>query len=506
VSNVEKVIAVNRMMSELEFGYDNNCVAVAEAAVQTWYGSAKAAGARTFDGYADSVFEPLPLGERGGGARLEERYGGRFQAVAQSSAQVDAGWRRIEAQLATAGAGAVAVVMLRWADGTDHVTLAFYDGHAVSYVDPGFGQPSRQPLFRAEQIAEMGTFVLDGHAVPVPFPDLGPGLGNADYPGAAAPAREQHRFEAVPAGPPPAQGSDQPGDQRQRARVEASLPKLWGSDGNPFDAEVTIDELSPQIEGHPDLTQSYQANGVPLHAKVSAEFDGRLKLDFRFRTAEGDDKGSALVHIHLGADGRLRAVLQQMNLQVQGHGVAKAFHRGLERFLARAGVVSISLKATQVGRYAWARLGYEFASSAERQRVLDAFRARASGFSAQGQADWKALANRLTTVRPDELARIGKDAGDGRAVLLSDDVPEWNGVLILAPLTVEHRSYAAVLPPHPEPTPVRPPEPETVGHGEFHPVPESAQPTDRPVNIVALALAGSSDVPQRRQTAPDASG
>jgi hypothetical protein len=350
----------------------------------------------------------------------------------------------------------------------------------------------------------MGTFVLDGDAVAVPFPDLGAGLGNADYPGAAAPARQRHRFEAVPAGPPPAgAGSFAAG---QPEPLSESLPKLWGSDGNPFDAEVTIDELSPQLEGHPDLKQSYPANGVPLHAKVSAEFDGRLKLDFRFRTAGGDEKGSALVHIHLGEDGRLRAVLQQMNLQVQGQGVAKAFHRGLERFLARAGVVSISLKATQVGRYAWARLGYEFASSAERQRVLDAFRARASGFSAQGQADWKALANRLTTVRPDELARIGKDAGDGRAVLLSDDVPEWNGVLILAPLTVEHRSYAAVLPPHPEPTPVRPPEPETVGHGEFHPVPESAQPTDRPVNIVALALAGSSDVPQRRQTAPDASG
>src|SRR5262249_25935557 len=136
-------------MGELEPGYTINCQDRTMRLVNTWLGPeqelpagvgfGQAPATPVLFGYTDQVWVPLRPGEPNSGL-LEDLRGGRFQAVAESPDQVDAGWGRVEAQLRQAGPGSVAVVMLRIGDRPEHrrehSTQVFLDEQGqLHYVD-----------------------------------------------------------------------------------------------------------------------------------------------------------------------------------------------------------------------------------------------------------------------------------------------------------------------------------------------------------------------------------
>ena len=110
----------------------------------------------------------------------------------------------------------------------------------------------------------------------------------------------------------------------------------------------------------------------------------------------------------------------------QGEGIGSALIHDWEKNLAELGFHTVSVTATQTGKYAWAKHGYDWDDAVELERVRDHVKAVALGHlprlhKHKEVADWFVGTDRW--ISPAEIAmRPG-----GKDFLLSEQMPGWSG-------------------------------------------------------------------------------
>jgi hypothetical protein len=135
-------------------------------------------------------------------------------------------------------------------------------------------------------------------------------------------------------------GDDTPVGGEVRRDVEKAVEGTYAG------FAVKVDKVSVRPNSTQFTAAIFDAGGNPV---------GKLKRTFH----QGDD-GDLLV----------KHDLLQMDSEVQGQGFAEAFNGHLEDWYRESGVSRIELKANiDVGAYAWARQGYDFAAPSDAGRI-----------------------------------------------------------------------------------------------------------------------------------------
>lgn len=157
--------------------------------------------------------------------------------------------------------------------------------------------------------------------------------------------------------------------------------------------------------------------GYSVHVDRFVEEGSAVEMYGTVRTAAGGHAGE------FGATfsregGRLIAKTDNL-LMAEAHqskGAGAAVARNLEETYRRLGVSEVRLHASQVGRYVWARQGYDY-SQATGQQMHAAY---GSWLDRNGHDVGEAGA----ALRG---ARALAESRHGKAFLLSDDAPNWHG-------------------------------------------------------------------------------
>lgn len=100
----------------------------------------------------------------------------------------------------------------------------------------------------------------------------------------------------------------------------------------------------------------------------------------------------------------------------QGRGIGAAVARNMENTYRKLGVSEVRLHASQVGRYVWAKAGYQWSSSTGRS-MESAFRGWLSRNGHSPNEAGVALRG----------AQALAESTHGKAFLLSSDAPNWHG-------------------------------------------------------------------------------
>jgi hypothetical protein len=138
--------------------------------------------------------------------------------------------------------------------------------------------------------------------------------------------------------------------------------------------------------------------------------------------------GQATVHhggLVLAADALTRAT----SGDIQGQGFATRYNAATEAAYREHGIKKITLNANiDVGGYAWAKAGYQFASPHARQTVADRAHIKGLKFNPDVQAKIRAVANNPHS-SPIDFAMIGHEPGastwPGKQIMLGSN---WDGV------------------------------------------------------------------------------
>lgn len=160
---------------------------------------------------------------------------------------------------------------------------------------------------------------------------------------------------------------------------------------------------------------------------------GQRYVDIEIRNAGGDLVGSGTRTI--SADG-LSVNHSSLGLSktVQGQGLATRFNAHAETTYRANGVQKITLSAAHVGRYAWARAGYDFQRPTERTEVGWKVNVIAKNYDHATQAKIKALTSDPHWT-PLELSAVGWTKGaktwPGKEIMQHEDFPIWDGVKTL---------------------------------------------------------------------------
>lgn len=120
----------------------------------------------------------------------------------------------------------------------------------------------------------------------------------------------------------------------------------------------------------------------------SGEFVGNLDRSFG-STGEGENKKSYVAHDGL--------VIEE---KFQGKGISDTLNGNALRHYEKWGVDEIRTTADQVGRYAWARLGFNFATPADEDRMAREF---------EGFIDKAAKKDPVLKNRTEELSKLAKE-------------------------------------------------------------------------------------------------
>lgn len=136
------------------------------------------------------------------------------------------------------------------------------------------------------------------------------------------------------------------------------------------------------------------------------------------------------------SNGEVRQHVFELEANVQRQGIASRFKREMEKRYRMAGFTSMTLTASGDGRYAWARLGYDFMSEVERYRK----QAELARYIWEG-ADRRDFsedddAAKVQIMRLAKGLKTPKDFADlsfGREFLLNWETEDWDGIRSLVP-------------------------------------------------------------------------
>lgn len=134
----------------------------------------------------------------------------------------------------------------------------------------------------------------------------------------------------------------------------------------PFDKERLLPQFRQAIEGE------YRGLRVEIH---DVNFDlekGRLHVEIKFTDQIGRHAGLAdRFYFKEGEDPIAHHEIFTLKPQLQGNGFAKEWGNAMSDWYRQSGVAEVRLVANiDVGSYAWARQGFEFADQAEAVEVI----------------------------------------------------------------------------------------------------------------------------------------
>lgn len=196
---------------------------------------------------------------------------------------------------------------------------------------------------------------------PGPRDDLRP-----ERPGPGQPGRAAPEHDGPPGGPPEppeppgAAGRSEPGEPKPNLR------DLFPQDGMPFDKERLLPQFRQAIEGE------YRGLRVEIH---DVNFDiekGRLHVEIKFTDQIGRHAGLADRFYFKEGDNLIaHHELSTLRPQFQGNGFAKEWQNSMFDWYRQSGVAESRLLANiDVGSYAFARQGFEFADQAEAVELI----------------------------------------------------------------------------------------------------------------------------------------
>lgn len=158
---------------------------------------------------------------------------------------------------------------------------------------------------------------------------------------------------------------------------------------------------------------------------------GSTYVDIEVRDRSGRTVGGATRTIRPGDQAEVRHDGFHLEGQVRGQGFASRWNAQSEESYRAHGIKRISLYANEdVGGYAWARAGYDFADAGSRAAVASRARHYADkyGFSAEERAHVERLASDPHTT-PLEWSTVGYKPGQriwpGKRILYAS---QWEGV------------------------------------------------------------------------------
>lgn len=238
--------------------------------------------------------------------------------------------------------------------------------------------------------------------------------------------------------------------QRERGRTDLRSP------GDLMDpAHTTDDEVRAVFEGNFGgmttrvTTQPWQGSAI------SRSRNGGLHVAGTVYDSSGREVGRFVRRYSRDRDGNLIAHHELLSIQsqVQGSGFSNAFNGHLIRWYRQNGVKEVRVHANiDVGGYAWARLGYDFADTESAEHILGVLRREVERLErrpssnprvVEGLRQARELLARAASHRfgepgyptPYEISQLGRwdgagklDKWIGKKILLGSD---WYGVLRL---------------------------------------------------------------------------
>lgn len=280
-------------------------------------------------------------------------------------------------------------------------------------------------------------------------------------------------FEGVRRDPPP-RGTPEEAEEDGRAAERLMNPAIARAAG------PAIRHLSGGKHGLQKMVDAYSYQHGPLRSQVThveSSPEGRVTVRGQVQHDEKGDVGNFARSFYRDRKGQLVAEHQYLELpgDDQGTGFGRGFYEHAERHYGDLGVHRAELHAdVTVGKYAWAKHGYDFASERERGQMWERFKDWADHHghtfpkrdydqlkkrgSAWDLANYDPAGERIHTVAHDE--QTGATHVDGRyhlgkAFLLSPAAGDgWHGVKHLAAGSKHQRQaarqQATQAPPKPE--------------------------------------------------------
>lgn len=307
-----------------------------------------------------------------------------------------------------------------------------------------------------------------------PFREAGSRAPSPPAPPAPPPAPPPPTPPAPPAppgggggGPPPAPPGG--GGGRRRFTAEETLRGVRGLTTEPDDADtqealrrILGDDVDPEsINRLHALPAGFRTRRVSVAIEEERRGAFTLQMNAGIETADGSRAGHLVRSVIRHADGRLEAHHDYFVLEpaYQGGGLARRVLREQFRSYEEWGVNEISVDAHWVGRYTWARMGFEWDAETARE-MRDGFarfierhaglsREEAGQLAASLATDPQALALadvngvrvRTEITQPGGAVASVEDAPVGKAFLLSREVPPWSGRVDLSPGSRSRERY-----------------------------------------------------------------
>ncbi len=224
-----------------------------------------------------------------------------------------------------------------------------------------------------------------------------------------------------------------------------------GTHGKVKDVEIKYEEgldaenvkektgLAPE-----DYREMFHLSGYTTEIKQITRVDGSLKTDIYWKDAEGEDVGFAIRIL----DGKV-AKNDVLGLGEKNKGLGRALYKQQIDVLTRAGYEEIQLYADiTIGRYAWAKMGFNYADPGETASTSGRFQKWADKRDIKPpKGGWPKFksAYDVATYKIPGVSMVGKDIANrdvplsmkmdiGKAFML-DKEPDghgaWGGVLKL---------------------------------------------------------------------------
>lgn len=240
-----------------------------------------------------------------------------------------------------------------------------------------------------------------------------------------------------------------------RAAKPGQLLDRWR---RPSQGPLVLDEASVRVRDTMQAAYTFRDDKSGLSTEptsVMVQDDGTVVTGIDVKDRDGQDVGAAYRGWKPTTDGGLEVTHNRMQLdpEVQGGGFSQRFNAHAEDVYRAAGVDRVSLEADiDVGGYAWATQGYDFAGESEMEYMRGRFAAQLHGLGVavdeQTQRDFDGLQARSTAAdfaagtapTPYEWAMLGRHQPwtetdpasekdhlmwPGKAVMMGSD---WNAV------------------------------------------------------------------------------
>ncbi len=275
---------------------------------------------------------------------------------------------------------------------------------------------------------------LSGHKAPA-------GLSGEKAP--APPSNKQTPpSQPAPADTAPAEGRTDPGVDGApfvEGLIDSDLPSVVSNTADQQAAAAAGRERIAAVVNGTFARLTTEVTRVERHQGGPDGEDPGVQFAVVIRDADGNQVGHAERAIYRDADGTLAAYHMDLELDpdVQGRGFASAFNRHLEDWYRAEGVNRIELNANiDVGGYAWASHGYDFADENSAEQIFQRLSERLGAADPASRTQARELLRRADLPFGSdgyptafEISQIGRTPGAaswlGRDAMLES---AWEGV------------------------------------------------------------------------------